>query len=122
MMAGRHIRTYAQLMAAVRERAVELNTTREQIDHVAGLTPGYAGKILSPTPIRRMHWKTFDLVLGALGMMFIAVEDPEATAKLRGRYCRRGALSKSVGAECVADDADIADDGSKDGDTRDGHK
>jgi hypothetical protein len=90
MMAGRHIRTYAQLMAAVRERAVELNTTREQIDHVAGLTPGYAGKILSRTLIKRMHWKTFDLVLPALGMMLIAVEDPEATAKLRGRYCRRG--------------------------------
>lgn len=83
------IRNYNDFVTALRTRADDLGATREQLDEVAGLASGYAAKLLAPGQPRKFGWKSFDAMLGALGLALIAVDDPEALAKLRGRYHRK---------------------------------
>src|SRR5262245_37064145 len=47
--AVRKIRSYGQLIEFLREVRDENNWSNEAIDHLCGLPPGYAGKILSPS-------------------------------------------------------------------------
>ena len=81
------IRTYDDYVEIMRARAVALKTTRLQIDEVAGLAPGLTSKLLAR--LKGAGPKSFDALNGALGLMFIAVDDPEALARLKGRYNRR---------------------------------
>ena len=43
------IRSYSQLLAALRGRRDELRITNETIDEVAGLQPGYTSKQVCPS-------------------------------------------------------------------------
>jgi hypothetical protein len=88
-MTGVRIRTYSDLVAAMRRAAVELGTTRLAIDHEAGLPAGYASKILCPRPMRRLNWPALVPTLDALGLVLVIAPDPEAIEALRGRYQRQ---------------------------------
>lgn len=132
MGAPKFIRTYDDYVEVCRSRAVGLKTTRLQIDEVAGLPVGYSSKLLSK--LRHFGPMSFDAVNGALGLMFIAVDDPAALARIRSRYGRKSRTSRAEAraygdgllplddSKCVAHDDGSADDGSKDGDTHGGHK
>ena len=89
MTAPAAIRSYEDLIQVVRARAFELETTRLQIDDVAGLTAGHSSSCFQRNIFATSASMSFGLVLQALGIMLIAVEDPEAMARIRGRYGRR---------------------------------
>jgi hypothetical protein len=74
--------SYLDLHRLMRERAAELNVSRSEIDRLAGLASGHAGKLLAPRPIRRLGDDTLGFVLPALGMKLIAVEDLQAVERI----------------------------------------
>jgi hypothetical protein len=74
---------YSDVHRLMRERAVELNISRSEIDRLAKLTPGHAGKLLAPKPIRKAGEATLPFLLPALGMKLIAVEDMQAVERIK---------------------------------------
>lgn len=88
-MEPRTIADEADLVAALRARAEELNVSRAEIDRVAGLPSGYAGKMLCIPPIKYAGPQSFWNVCGALGLAVQLVVDPEATARFAGRMDQR---------------------------------
>ena len=70
------------LHRVLRERADELQISRLVIDEVAGLSSGYAGKLLSSPPTKHLGPATLPAVLGALGAKLLIVEDRTALARL----------------------------------------
>lgn len=83
------VSSYSDLHDIMRARADQLEVTRETIDAVAGLQPGYAAKLLAPKPIKKMGDLTLGLMLPALGIKLIVVEDSEALEKVRSRLVKR---------------------------------
>jgi hypothetical protein len=80
---------YHELLKAVRDRVAELGITHETLDAVAGLQSGYASKLLSNPPIKRMGAFLQFIVLQSLGMKLLAVEDPEQLARVQSRLVKR---------------------------------
>jgi hypothetical protein len=83
------IRTYDDLSAALRLRAESLKISRETIDAISGLQPGYAGKLLAPVPIKTLSRVSLGAMLGALGVKLILVPDVEMMAKIEKRLIKR---------------------------------
>jgi hypothetical protein len=79
---GPPIRSYADLHHFLRARAEQLNVSRQEIARVGGLTEGYAAKLLSPRPMKKLGVTSFALILGALGVHLLPVEDPEAMRRI----------------------------------------
>jgi hypothetical protein len=77
------VKSYDDLHQLLRARAEELNVSRQTLDEAAGLTPGHASKLLSPTPIKKLGAVTMTLMLQVLGVRLIAQEDVEALAQLK---------------------------------------
>jgi hypothetical protein len=67
------IRSYDDLILALRARADELNVSREWISELAGWHSGYAGKVLSVKKIRRLGTETFGLLLDVLCAKLVLV-------------------------------------------------
>jgi hypothetical protein len=88
-MTDRLIRSIDDLVEAIRARRDELNISHETIDHLAGFQGGYASKLLSPVPIRRLGRMSMPAVLGALGVALVLVEDLEQRAKVADRWTPR---------------------------------
>jgi hypothetical protein len=82
---GEPIRSIEDLHAALRLRADELKISRQTVGELAGLTGGYAEKLLAPQPSKRLGALSTTLLMGALGCALILVEDKEALAKVRSR-------------------------------------
>lgn len=87
------VSNYAELVIALRERADELELTREDLDHLAELSSGYAAKLLLPNAGQRMGApsergrlqkgralgpQTLGPLLKSLGLRLIVAHDPEA--------------------------------------------
>ena len=83
------VHDYNGLITALRARQAELEITNETLDHVAGITPGYAGKLFSPKPIRSMGPMSLWAILGCLGLRLTVETDPEQLAKIRSRLTKR---------------------------------
>lgn len=79
-------RGYADLQPILRARADALGLSRETIDRIAGVPSGYASKVLAEIPMRKLGPETLGPMLGALGVMLVAMPDPEAVA----RYAAKG--------------------------------
>jgi hypothetical protein len=81
-----------ELLTALRARRDELQISNETIDDIAGLAERHASKILAPNfPSRGLGRISFPLILGALGMGIARVEiveDPEAIARVQGRWLK----------------------------------
>lgn len=88
-MEARTIADEADLVAALRARAEELNVSRAEIDRVAGLPSGYAGKMLCIPPVKYAGPQSFWNIAGALGLAVQLVVDPEATARFAGKMDQR---------------------------------
>ena len=78
------IRDHDQLVALVRRRQNELNLSCLAIDEVAGLADGHFSKLTCG--IKKFGPVSIFLVLEALGLRIRVEEDPEAIAKLAGRW------------------------------------
>lgn len=59
---------YAELHRALRHRVNEIGISRSTLDEVAGLTSGYASKLLAPWPLKRLGELTAPLIFEALGV------------------------------------------------------
>lgn len=92
--------SYEDLHRVMRARANELQLSRETIDAIAGVQPGYAAKLLSPRPMKKLGSLSMSLIFPALGMKLIAVVDEEKTRDLQGR----SSFSTRMGGK-VRDDA-----------------
>jgi hypothetical protein len=80
---------YSQLLHALRVRRDELQISHTTIDDVGGFSPGYASKVLSDPPMRGLGPVSFGLILGALGMKILLVEDYEALLRVRKGFKKR---------------------------------
>jgi hypothetical protein len=77
--------SYEDLHRIMRERANELKLSRESIDAIAGLQPGYAAKLLSPRPIEKLGALSKSLVLPVLGIKVVVMVDEQKARDLQGR-------------------------------------
>lgn len=80
---------YNGLIAAIRNRADELQVAGETIDEVAGLPARYSAKLLGPNQVRRIGAVSLGPLLGALALKLIIVEDEDALRQYGSRLKRR---------------------------------
>ena len=81
------VRSYADLLSALRNRAEQLNISRASIGDTAGFLQGYAETILSG--VKSLGPQSLAPFLTAMGLKLILVEDVEAVAKYASRIERR---------------------------------
>jgi len=80
------ITSYEGLLDAIRRRLVELDTTFERLDDVAGLARGYSQRILSLTsPSKCLGSMSFAVILQTLGLRLQLVEDAGQLQRVRHR-------------------------------------
>jgi hypothetical protein len=77
MRSLRTIRSYDDLQAALRERSADLRMRRLDLDARAGLADGHSGKLLGPGQKKRFGIVTLGLVLQALRVRLIMVDDSD---------------------------------------------
>ena len=81
------VRSYSDLLTALRDRAEQLNISRASIGDCAGFHQGYAETILSG--VKSLGPQSLAPFLTAMGLKLILVEDVEAVAKYASRIERR---------------------------------
>jgi len=72
-----------------RERAEQIGLSRESIDALGGLAPGYASKLLCDPPMRIAGPASFFPMNGVLGMSVMLVEDTAAMLRVQNQPQRR---------------------------------
>jgi hypothetical protein len=77
--------SYQDMLAVIRQRVQELNVNGECFDEYAGLPRGYLSKLIGVRPVRRIGLQSFQPLWTALGLKLRAIEDREATERLRNR-------------------------------------
>jgi hypothetical protein len=83
------IRTYADLVQALRQRCNEIEISRESLDALAGFPDRYAAKLLSLRHVRRFGLESLGPMLSALGLRLAVVIDDAAIERNRGCYAKR---------------------------------
>jgi hypothetical protein len=95
--------TREELVAALMARRDELDLTNAVLEAISGISDGYAAKVLTLTPIRRLGPMSLEAILGALGLGICAITiaaDPEAIAQVAHRWePRRGRPRKQRRAQ-----------------------
>ncbi len=86
---------YAGLMAALLARMLELDTTCESVDEVAGLPDRYVSKLFAPVPIKGIGRKSLGPLLRALGIKLILVEDSGIMGRVREELSRRETVNRN---------------------------
>jgi hypothetical protein len=66
-----------------------LEVSREALGEAMGLAHGYANGLLAPNGRRRLGPLSFELMLGALGLALVVVEDLEALQRIRPMLPKR---------------------------------
>jgi hypothetical protein len=79
------IESYDQLIAALRNRIVELGIVFDTVESVAGLSSRYAAKLLAENPTKHFGPVTLFPVLSALGLRLRLEPDDQAIATLSKR-------------------------------------
>lgn len=80
---------YDGLIAALRTRKAELGLSDSFLDELTGLQSGYTGKIFGPKQVKKLGPVSLGLLLQALGLKIVLLEDPETLAKHRERHEKR---------------------------------
>jgi hypothetical protein len=83
------IRSYGDLVLALKARQHALGLSDATLDHVAGLTPGHTNKCLGPSRERGLGASTLEAYLIALAIDLVMVENPEKLAAMRQHYEQR---------------------------------
>jgi hypothetical protein len=79
-------RTYSEFVELLRSRLDAIDISMDQLDELAGLPRGYAGKVFGGCQTRRLGPITMWPMLQALGLKIHLTEDAELTAKMQSRY------------------------------------
>jgi hypothetical protein len=79
---------YAGLVTALRQRIIDLGTSLDAVDDVAGLQDGCVGKVLRGA--KGLGRVSLGPLLGALALRLHVVPDDAALARLRHRLPQRG--------------------------------
>lgn len=80
------VRSYDELIAALRGRADDIKLTRTNIDEAMKTLPdGYAAKLLAPVPVKTLGRVSLGPMLQVLGLAIVLVEDQEALERVRKR-------------------------------------
>jgi hypothetical protein len=93
----RYVSDYPDLVEAVRDRFDDMRMTRMEIDRIAGLSDGYAGKVLTRSMMKTLGLRTLGPVLQTAGLIMVLLEDPAqrdrtlARREARQRPVRHGA-------------------------------
>src|SRR5690348_7577778 len=82
------VRNYDDLHRILRQRADHLRLTRANLDEIAGLPSGYAGKLLGKAKVKKPGAMSLAALLGSLGLALVAIEDPDAMARMAPRHER----------------------------------
>ena len=82
-------RSHDELLGAIKVRVAELDVSYETIDQVGGLPERYVNKLFAPVPLKGLGRVSMGLLLGALGLKLLVVEDAEAYARVRDRLVKR---------------------------------
>jgi hypothetical protein len=85
------VRSYDELLGALRARAADLNVSRLVFDEISGLQGGYVSKLLSPVPVKGLGRTSMGLLLSAMGLALVVIEDTETLAKIAKRHTPRRA-------------------------------
>lgn len=93
------IRSYDDLLAALRARVVGLGTNYDAVDVVAGFTVTYTSKLLAPLHVRTLSPMAFDALLGTLGLELIVAENTKAIKKVRDRLAHRKMAASMLTAD-----------------------
>ena len=80
---------YDGMWGAFRNRLDEMGITREELDHLSGMQPGYSGKLCGPRQVKKFGKHSLGCTLGATATYLVLVEDPEQTAKIMARCKKR---------------------------------
>jgi hypothetical protein len=83
------VNDYPALQRVLRQRAEDLKISRETLDALAGISEGHSAKMLTDPPRKNMGILTFGLLLRALGLQLVVIEDDEQMRKLASRIVRR---------------------------------
>jgi hypothetical protein len=83
--------TLKELQVLARARAEELALSRDTINEIAGLADGHAHKLLSPRPAKKIGERSLPLLLGALALKLVVMDDAEQRELLSQRYTPRKA-------------------------------
>lgn len=112
---ARFIPDYPALVKTLRERSEQMEISRPELDRIAGLADGYAGKVLAVDSVKRLGLQTLGPVLESLGLILVAVEDPAARDKtlarrtpFQARNRRPGNRSRKSAQEKIAHDTGAA--------------
>jgi hypothetical protein len=79
---------YAAFIEAMRDRSVDLQISRLEIDRISGLPQGFSGKVLSRNPVKRIGLHSLGPLLETLGLIIMIVEDPAARDRTLARRVR----------------------------------
>jgi hypothetical protein len=83
------INDFAGLQRIMRERKDQLGISNNCLDELAGLSDGYANKLMARPPAKNLGTLTFDLLLQALGLKLIVVEDLETMQRYASQLVQR---------------------------------
>ena len=79
---GRAFSDYKTLVEICRHRAAELEMSRAELDRTSGVPDGYSGKVLGKKAVRKLGVWSLELMLGALGLKLVVIEDEAATSRV----------------------------------------
>jgi len=82
-------RDYAGLVAALRLARERRNVSFETLDKVAGLSRGYASKVLSPNGSRGITLRGLGWLMAGLGLKAVLIDDNDALRRINGRMVPR---------------------------------
>jgi hypothetical protein len=83
------ISTYADLIRVLRVRCDQFDIAYSNLDEIAAISQGLTGQFLSPHSARVMGCRSLMAILGALGIVLVAQEDPEALARALPKMRKR---------------------------------
>lgn len=83
------VASYDELIDAIRTRKAELGLSDATVDSISGLAAGHTGKLLGPAQVKTLGKVSMGLLLQALGLVLVVVEDPAQTEKMRAQYAQR---------------------------------
>jgi len=85
------IATIAELQTLMRARVEQLQMSPEALDYVAGLSSGHSAKLFAPRPKKHIGGQTLPILLDALALKLVVMDDPERRAQLSQKYTPRAA-------------------------------
>jgi hypothetical protein len=89
--------SYEALVEALKRRAGELEISYSDLEAIAGLPAGFAGKVFGPSQTKRFGHLSLFNTLPALGLRLTLAVDPEALRRYAQRGLKRNGKQARVG-------------------------